>query len=56
MWYAPSGRMYVEEPVIVEKEVAQGNTNDTGDVWVLKRIFWGLFQNTQVRRVMYIIT
>lgn len=35
VWYAPTGRMFVEEPVIVEKKTAQGNSNDTGDVWLL---------------------
>eukprot|EP00746_Dinoflagellata_sp_MGD_P039509 gnl/MRDRNA2_/MRDRNA2_195288_c0_seq1.p1 gnl/MRDRNA2_/MRDRNA2_195288_c0~~gnl/MRDRNA2_/MRDRNA2_195288_c0_seq1.p1 ORF type:complete len:612 (+),score=90.42 gnl/MRDRNA2_/MRDRNA2_195288_c0_seq1:56-1837(+) len=35
VWYAPSGRVFVEEPVIVEKAAAGGNAEDTGDVWLL---------------------
>jgi carotenoid cleavage dioxygenase-like enzyme len=35
IWYAPSGRVFVEEPVIVEKESARGNPRDEADVWLL---------------------
>ncbi|XRB18436.1 carotenoid oxygenase [Pseudoscourfieldia marina] len=34
-WYAPSGRLFVEEPVIVEKDSAKGNECDMGEVWLL---------------------
>lgn len=35
VWYAASGRVFVEEPVIVEKARSRDNPKDTGDVWLL---------------------
>ena len=35
VWYAPSGKLFCEEPVVVEKEVSKGHAEDLGECWVL---------------------
>eukprot|EP00747_Dinoflagellata_sp_TGD_P127180 gnl/TRDRNA2_/TRDRNA2_174375_c0_seq1.p1 gnl/TRDRNA2_/TRDRNA2_174375_c0~~gnl/TRDRNA2_/TRDRNA2_174375_c0_seq1.p1 ORF type:complete len:617 (+),score=63.14 gnl/TRDRNA2_/TRDRNA2_174375_c0_seq1:430-2280(+) len=36
VWYAPSGRLFVEEPIVIEKAAAaRYSAKDTGEVWVV---------------------